>query len=194
MNFYDEILIKARNDAKKEKYNSLETGMYVGEEFITFQKTFLFDHKCSIYLPENFEEMKLEWKKIKYPYESRPQIIFMDDSGSVNLAFSLLKPDIEPINLSETRDGFMIILKKMNSANVFLDKGNIEAINVSCAWCEMRSQNLDGSIYNLIFLSEINHKLLLGNFSCLNEERISWKHIVFKLIQSICEEEQYEGK
>lgn len=194
MDFYDEILIKARREAKKERYNSLETGMYAGEELITFQKRQLFDNRCSIYLPESFTEMQSEWKKIKYPYENRPQIIFMDESGSVNLAFSLLKPDIEPIDLSETRDSFMIVLKKMNSSNVFLDKGDVEAMNVSCAWCEMRGQNLDGSIYNLIFLCEINHKLLLGNFSCLNEERTNWKGIVFKLIQSICEEELYEGK
>lgn len=194
MDFYDEILIKARNEAKKEKYNSLETGIYVGEELLTFKKKLLFDGKASILLPEFFTEMPLEWKKIKYPYENRPQTIFMDNSASVNFAFSLLKSDVEPISLDKIRDGFIIILKKMNSSNVFLDKGSLETLNTTCSWYVMRSQNLDGSIYNVMFISEIAHKLLLGNFTCLNEKSVLWKKTIFKIIQSVCEEELYEGK
>lgn len=194
MNFYDEILIKARREAKKEKYHSLETGIYVGEELLSFKKQRLFDNRVSIYLPELFTEMPLELKKIKYPYENRPQIIYMDQSASVNFAFSLLKPDVDPISLDETRDGFLIILKKMNSTNLFLGKGTLEASNVSNAWLEMRCQNLDGSCYNLMFISEIDHKLLLGTFTCLNEDSTNWTKVAFKIIQSVCEEKQYESK
>ncbi len=194
MTFYDEELINARIEAKKAKYDSLETGMYAGEELLEFNKIWLFDSKFSIYIPVSFTDMPDEWKKSKYPYERKPQSIYTDKSGSVNLCFSLLKSDVEPINIKEALDGFLIVLRKMNPSNLFLDKGILKAENLECAWCEMRGQTIDGNIYSILFICEIDKQLLLGTFSCPYVEKENWNKITFKIIQSIYEEGQDEGK
>lgn len=194
MAFYDEQLIQARKEAMKEKYDSFETGMYAGDELLKFEKRLLFDKTFSIYMPVCFTDMPEEWKQRKYPYERKPQFIYTDNSGSVNFCFSLLKPDVEPINLKEILDGFQIVLKKMNPSYLFLDNGRSKDENFEFMWCKTSGQTIDGKIYFILFLSEIGKKLLLGTFCCPYEEKRIWDHLALKIIGSIYVEVQDEGK
>lgn len=191
MDFFDECLVRKRLEAEKAEYNSLETGMYAGEQLLTFCNKKLFEGRVSIYLPDSFIDMPLEWRRRKYPYENRPPVIFMDESGAVNLCLNLVSAKIGTLN--EMLNGFMLVLKKMNPSNIFMDQDMLKAVNVDCALCEMRVQNLDGSSSCILFLSIVDHELLLGTFSCPNAVKNEWKKIVFEMIKSICEEGKNES-
>lgn len=191
MDFFDECLVRKRLEAERAEYNSIETGMFAGEQLLTFCKKKIFEGRVSIYIPENFIDMPLEWRKRKYPYENRPAIIYMDESGAVNLCLNLVSAEIG--TLSEMLNGFMLVLKKMNPSNIFTDQDMLKAVNVDCAWCEMRVQNLDGSSCCILFLSIVDDELLIGTFSCPNIIKNEWKKIAFEMIRSICEEGKNES-
>ena len=80
MDFIDEEIIQMRN---KNRKISLEEGVLIKGEFIEFEPVKLFDDKLEIMLPKTFVDMPSDLAKIKYPSESRPQIIKTDSTGGV---------------------------------------------------------------------------------------------------------------
>ena len=43
MEYYDEKILEMRREKERKKYTTLETGIYVGDELITFQQMVLPD-------------------------------------------------------------------------------------------------------------------------------------------------------
>ena len=87
--FFDEKILEYRRRARKEKFSSLETGMYIKDELVTFSEIPLFNDQFTIMLPDSFVDMPSEIAKIKYPSEQRPQIIKTSMDTTINFAFNL---------------------------------------------------------------------------------------------------------
>jgi len=93
--FFDEKILEYRRKARKEKYNSLETGMYIKDELVHFERNELFQKKMNIMLPVTFVNMPPNLARIKYASEQRPQIIKTSLDTSVNIGFNMLNADIQ---------------------------------------------------------------------------------------------------
>lgn len=63
MDYFDKELLDAKKELERERYISLETGMYVGNDLLTFRKTMIPDSLVSIWLPNSFILMPEEVKK-----------------------------------------------------------------------------------------------------------------------------------
>lgn len=85
MRYADLGIIRARREAQKERYQTLESGIYVKDELIQFHAVELLDGKLSIKLPEYFEETEPAMAKRKYMLEFRPKAIWTNPSGSINM-------------------------------------------------------------------------------------------------------------
>ena len=94
--FFDEKILEYRRRARKEKYSTLETGMYIKDELVKFERQKLFHDKLSIMLPTTFVDLPSNLAKIKYSSEQRPQIIKTSLDTTVNWGFSLLNATIYP--------------------------------------------------------------------------------------------------
>ena len=96
MPYIDEEILEAKRKQEHQKYTTLETGMYAGDELITFAQIEIPDTKISLFLPEQFVLMPEEVKRVKYPSQDAPDYIFTSLDSTVNICINIM-----PILLKE---------------------------------------------------------------------------------------------
>ena len=184
----DEIIIKKRRELQKKKFNSIHTGMYVGERFITFKEQSLDETGRKMVLPDILEPMDEKTKKQKYPMEKRPGIIWADADAEVTVTLSVLKQNVDVISLEQLRDNLGISILSICPQYIFMDKGQVTDEVTSFYWADFLAPVSGGMIYNMIYIASGQDGMLLGGFSCPSRLQDDWKPIILKLIPTIREE------
>ncbi|RFZ79591.1 hypothetical protein DS742_07400 [Lacrimispora amygdalina] len=190
MEYMDEKIINLRNQAKKAEHTSLEKGVYIKEGLLSFERRKLFDGEMSILLPVPFKIMPEEIAKIKYPSEQRPQLIYSNAGGDVNFTFSLFDEQVNTSQIKEARDRFRGLIKKIQPANLFIEKKEEDLKDTVAAWFDFKNYGLDAQLYNLFYFTNIKGKLLHGIFNCKFEEAEAWKPIAVQVIKSVFTDER----
>ena len=190
--FFDEKILEYRKRARKEKYCSLETGMYIKDELVQFERRTLFQDKMSIIMPISFVDLPSNLAKIKYISEQRPQIIKTSLDTTVNLGFTMPDLEIYPEQIEPLCKQTKSVLKQVNPAIVFYE-GQVES-ELPLGWFEFKSYGIDSNVYNLMFISIVDKKLLHGIFNCPLSEVDLWKPVILQVIHSIEDLTITEGK
>ncbi len=183
MDFLDEEIMEFRKSAKKSKYNSLETGMYIKDRLIRFKETQILSDKVSVMLPEGFVEMPQRIAKIKYPSEQRPQVIMTSDDGTVNFTFSLYDTEFNERQIEDALGQFKAVIRKVNPAFIFYDF--VVESDKALGWFDFKSYGLDEQIYNVMYLLPVEGKLMHGIFNCLYRDILEWKEPVHQIMMSV---------
>lgn len=185
MDFFDEKILELRDNARKEKFSTLETGMYIKNEKVEFERMFLFEDKMSILLPTILVDMPSNLVRLKYLSELRPQIIKTTLDTTVNFTFSKYDLDLEEIQVKDAAKQSQKMLKQLNPAYIFyeLEEKKLETTTIS--WFDFKSYAMDAQMYNMMYVTCINKKLVHGNFNCLYQDMIEWKEAVNQVISSI---------
>lgn len=181
----DEKIILRRNEEIKKQYQNIETGIYIGNQFYIFEKNVLFDGRMEMFLPEEFDDMPREMLQKKYPSELRPQIVKTNVSGDINFTFSLLETKVGYEQLSDTVSDYMSVIRRLQPGNLFFDKGTLMTVNTGCAWTEFSSYAINEDLYNMLFLSVIEGKLMLGMFNCPLSQGSDWKSFRNQILGTI---------
>lgn len=182
--FFDKKILEYRKRARKEKYHSLETGMYIKDELVQFSRKTLFQEKMSIMLPTTFVDLPEHLAKMKYTSEQRPQIVKTSLDTSVNIVFSLLNVDILDEQMEVLMEQMKSALKRMNPAFPFFDS-KVEEEPMTLGWFEFKNFGLDKNVYNLMFITRIDGKMLHGGFNCFYDDALEWREAAHKMITSI---------
>ena len=183
--YIDEKVIKARNEAKKDKYYTIDYELTINGNVLSFSKKELFNSLFSIVLPDQFIIMDSEVAKTKYPSEFRPKLIYTNENGDVNFTFSYLDSALHASQINTMIEDLQAIQKRLNPANVFLETGSIKSVNRNVGFFTFRSYCFDDDIYNTMFITNINDLLLLGSFNCMYSQRYSWEPLVKQMIATI---------
>lgn len=189
--FLDEKILEMKREKEKAKNNDItQGGVYIKEEFVEFEEVKLFNESMGILLPKSFVNLPENMKRVKYPSESRPQIIKTSLDTSVNFCFSLLQMPIKNEQTIEAVKQFKTILKRVNPAYVFFDLkqekiGENEEKTVS--WFDFKSYGIDFPMYNIMYVVPIKNKVMHGIFNCLYKDVEEWKEYAFQVIKSIKE-------
>lgn len=181
--FFDEKILEYRKRARKEKYCSLETGMYIKDELVQFERRKLFQDKMSIIMPISFVDLPSNLAKIKYISEQRPQIIKTSLDTTVNLGFTMPDLEIYPEQIELLCKQTKSALKQVNPAIVFYE-GQVES-DLPLGWFEFKSYGIDSNVYNLMFISIVNKKLLHGIFNCNYNDALEWRDAARQMIYTI---------
>ncbi len=184
--FFDEKILEFRRRARKERYNSLETGMYIKDELVQFERVELFQKRLSIIIPTSFVNLPPNLTKIKYSSEQRPQVIKTSLDTTVNIGLSILDAKILPEQVGMLCDQAKAALKRLNPAYVFYENG-VELENMPLGWFEFKSYGLDSNIFNLMFVTIAGGKMVHGIFNCNYDDTIEWREAARQMIHSIRE-------
>ena len=185
--FFDEKILEYRRRARKEKFSSLETGMYIKDELVTFSEIPLFNDQFTIMLPDSFVDMPSEIAKIKYPSEQRPQIIKTSMDTTINFAFNLFNVVIEEGQVQEITTQFKNVIASVNPAYVFYHFA-VEKKSRIIGWFDFKSYCVDANVYNFVYLTAVRNKLLHGMFSCLYKDALEWQDVLPQIMKSIRED------
>lgn len=179
LDFINEV---EKREARKDIYNG---AIKINKRYYEFEQANFFDGKFRIYIPKNFEDMPLEARKLKYPSESRPEIIKSNDDGSICITLNIIDSKLDEEHVEEVKNIMKGFIKKTNPANIFYKDGLLEVNSKNVGFFEFKSYAVDDSLYNIAFFLEFEEKTFMGTFSCPYNECKEWRDVAFQIIKSI---------
>lgn len=185
MDFMDEKILEFRRKARNQEHTDLESGMYIEDELVEFERTSLFNGKMDIMLPASFVDLPPNLAKIKYPSEQRPQIIKTSLDTSVNMTFSLYGMGIRGDQTIGAAEEFKMIIKKMNPSYTFYDLKEEKQDNLHISWFDFKSFCADTPAYNIMYITPIHGHLMHGIFNCPYKKVAEWKEAAHRMVLSI---------
>ena len=183
----DEKILDFLNEVeKREAKKDICSGpVKIGDRYYEFEEKEFFDGKVKMYIPKDFEDMPQDARKLKYPSESRPEIIKSNEDGSIAVTFKIIDSPLDEEHVEELKNGMKVIVKKTNPANVFYEDGVLEVDSKNIGFFEFKGYAIDDSLYNIMFFLEFEGKTLMGTFSCKYKECKEWRDIAFLMIKTI---------
>ena len=190
MEYFDEEILEARRELERLKHTTLETGIYVGDELITFTNITLPQTKIHIYLPEQFIVMPDLVKDMKYPSKNA-KVRFIDGMISmVNFGFNILSVSMEEGDTKVMSSQFQNALRNVNPSikikkqvnDVTTEHGNEMSL------FDFKGYLIDGQNYNRMYLVKMRETVLHGIFNCPMQFKDEWGEIAEKCFMSIEEE------
>ena len=193
MNHYDKQILEARQEEERRRYMTLETGIYVDDELITFAQTTLPDTRIQLYLPEQFVTMPDQVRDMKYPSHNAPDFIVTSLDTTVNFGFNVLPVRLEEGDTKAMSIQFQEALQNVNPSirisecvdNTVTDKGS------EMSWFGFKGYVLDGQNYNRMYIIRLAKTVLHGTFNCPPRVRDQWEDIVDQCFRSV--EETWGG-
>ncbi len=185
--YKDKIILALRRKYIEKQLEELPAGeeILIGTDSVPLRRESIFEGKCSMLLPETVRDMPLLVRAIKYRSKNRPQIIKTDQDGDASFTFSIIPSDNGREGLQVRLRHIRNDMKKVWKQNVFYDEGKVHIDAGAVVWMDFRSYCLNGSLYNLMFLFEMEDEAVLGNFHCSFPKYDVWKPMVLKLLTTI---------
>ncbi|EES50283.1 hypothetical protein NE172_13875 [Clostridium botulinum] len=183
----DEKILDFINAAEeKELRKNITNGLVkINNKFYEFEETEFFDGALKMYIPNTFEDMSMEARKLKYPSESRPEIIKSNDDGSICITLNVINSKLDEEHVEEVKDLMKGFIKKTNPSNIFYKDGLLEVNSKNVGFFEFKSYAVDDSLYNISFFLEFEGKTFMGTFSCPYNECKEWRDVAFQFIRTI---------
>lgn len=187
MEYFDEEIINAKGELDRLKHTTLETGIYVGDELVTFTKIDLPNSKICMYLPEQFIIMPDMVKEMKYPSHNAPDFVVTSLDSMVNLGFNILPVVLDAGDTKVMSSQFQNALSNVNPSikiknqisDITTDQGN------EMSWFDFKGYTLDGQNYNRMYVVKMRNTVLHGIFNCPLQLKDEWGSIVEKCFLSI---------
>ena len=189
MDYLDEELLEAKRELERQRHTTLETGIYAGEELITFRRITLPDLCVHLQIPEQFIVMPEEIKRVKYPSVNAPKFIITSLDSTVNICVNLLPVVLEEGQINTMSLQFQTALKNFNPSIVIKrqSEGRTEQGN-ELEWFDYKGYQLDGQSYNRVYLIKMRKYVMHGMFSCMQKAENDWENIVEKFFEAVEEE------
>lgn len=177
------LALRAKYREKETEYLPVEEKIMIKGKAVALNREILFEGKCSILLPEIMVDMDCINRETRYRSLNRPQIIKTDYKSGATITFSLLPMSDATVSeqMEDIRGGMMKIWRQ----NVFYDQGEILADGTLVVWMDFRAYCIDGHLYTLLFIFQVDNQTVLGNFHCSFPQYDRWKSVVIRLLTTI---------
>lgn len=170
---------------KQQEKQSLESNENAKSYKIELFKSSALKNKMHLLLPVDFKLMSDEEILVKYSRaSSTPQEAYSNSSGTISLAFNHTSNALSPLDLPDFRQSFARQFK--STLGIDFIGSSMKKINGrDFATLEFISPAMDSKIYNLMFLTSLDDRLLICTFNCTENEMEKWKSTSQKIMNSI---------
>ncbi len=145
----------------------------------------LLNGKVELKVPKDFNIMSEELMKLKYPSERRPTLVFSNESGGINVALNLIQNQANQKMIPAYKDNFVQTFKNIYPSAEWIDSG-VKTINgKEVGFLELVTPAIDTEIYNLMFFTDLDGKLLLCTFNCTKKSIDEWTPIAKEIMNSL---------
>lgn len=177
--YQDKLILELRR-----KYRQKQPDAFV-EEQKEWKRIPLFNGLCSIMFPAYMHDMGQRERWIKYRSFECPDVVITDGDADATFTFSLAGQAVETEEPAERLESLRRDMQKVWKQAVFYDRGTVMAGEILIPWMDCKTFCLNGSLYCLLFLLEIQGQLILGNFHCSFPQYDRWKPMVLRLLQTV---------
>ena len=152
---------------------------------IDLEKKSILNNKVEILVPKGFEIMSEEMMKAKYPSERRPTLIFTDKEGTINLAFNHITSKASQEQLEMYKENFVSTFKILYPSAEWKSTGIKEINGRKVAYLELITTAVDTEVYNLLFFTDVDGRLLLCTFNCVKRSQAEWTKSAHQIMNSL---------
>ena len=152
---------------------------------VDLEKRKLMNDKIEILVPKDFKEMSREMLDFKYRGNNKPTFVLTDDAAAVNLGFNLM-PNLASEDLIETYKNYIKASFENAFPNATWKSDGVRTINGrKVGYLKLLTEGIDQRIYNYIFLTHCEGKLLFGTFNCTEKRLPAWELTAEKIVESL---------
>ena len=159
--------------------------MTINEIEIELETKTLLEDRIELKVPVDFQIMSDQLMKVKYPSENRPNLIYTDESGGINVALSLTENSASQDIIPAYADNFVQTFKNLYPSAEWKDSGVKEINGLQVGFLELVTPAIDVEIYNLMFFTELDGRLLICTFNCTRPSIDEWSPIAKEIMNSI---------
>ncbi|SDD44025.1 hypothetical protein [Niabella drilacis] len=178
-------VLQSTEQAQSDSFNNASALLQeVKKEPPFYRMVSIYSGRIEVSVPTSFVEMSAEKVTVKYPnVGNRPNVVYTNDRANVNIAFTYTTIPAEQGDLQEIKDALSLQLRSAKPVNL---RSWIENVNGSdYVVFELESQAIDTMIYNLMFATDVDGKLLLGSFNCPYAIKNEWQKKAREILSSI---------
>jgi len=149
------------------------------------EKLNLLNGKITVDLPEGFGLMSEEMLAVKYPSNNRPTLVYTNDDGTINFAFNHTANAIPKGKLPELLPAFVQQFNAIYPEMQWFKK-EVEVLNGrNFIKLEFISPAPDSRIYNIMYVTVLEGKMLMCSFNCLESQKSEWELKAKETLNSI---------
>jgi hypothetical protein len=141
--------------------------------------------KVGILIPETFAVMKEDMLKLKYPSGNRPSLVYTNDDGTINIAFSQTPEKASQKDIPELTNTSMKMYKSLYKSATWYSNGVATINGKKVGYLEFLTPAIDTKIYNMIFFTDCGGRLLLCTFNCTERQMKNWTPVGKKIMKSL---------
>lgn len=135
----------------------------------------------SIDIPKGFTPMDEAMKKIKYPSENRPTVVFTDERGKVNVALSAGMAPLKAEQLDTYKD---LMLQAMRNYQPTAESVTVDG-NRKAWLLSFVSKAVDTDIHNAMLIISFKDKLVIAAFNATKDQWDTYRDSVKPSLLSI---------
>jgi hypothetical protein len=145
----------------------------------------LLNDKVEMKVPKDFDIMKEEMLQLKYPSEQRPTLVFTDEPGTINVALNHIQSKASQASIVLYKDNFLKTFKNVYPSAEWKGSGVLEVNGRKVGYLELVTPAIDTDIYNLMFFTDVEGRLLLCTFNCTKEKMAEWTPVGQQILHSL---------
>ncbi len=145
----------------------------------------LLNNKVELKIPKDFVIMPEELMKLKYPSERRPTLVYSNETGGINVALNLTQNKASSKLIPSYKDNFVQTFKNLYPSAEWKDSGVMTINGKEVGYLELVTPAIDTEIYNLVFFTDLDGKLLLCTFNCTKKSINEWTPIAKEIMNSL---------
>lgn len=145
----------------------------------------LLDDRVELKVPSDFDIMDEETIRVKYPTEQRPTLVYTNKNTSINVALNLTENPASQELIETYQEVFLESFKTTYPDAEWKNNAIIEVNGRAIGYLEFIISAQDSKIYNRIFFTDLNDKLLLCSFNCTIKYLKEWESVSNEIMHSL---------
>lgn len=153
---------------------------------IELENRSLLNDKIQILVPKDFMQMSQKLLDLKYPKtQNRPTFVLTNEDATVNIAFNHLPNPANQNVIESYKDNIKSSFQKSFPGAVWKGDGVMTINGKKVGYLKVITEAKDQRVYNYLFLTDMDGKLLLGTFNCIEKLLPEWEDVAEEIVKSL---------
>lgn len=164
----------AKETIEEENKQSIQSGtILINQIPVTFSERIILDDKVAIWMPDDFEELTQEEISTIYLLGNKPQIVWGNTYLNFSLGFHYTEHKVPNEYMGDFAKIAKMMLEKTGPKVTIYGMKNRKSGKHNISYLELVSHTLDAAIYNIMFFSSLEERILIGfmNFGYKHSKR-----------------------
>jgi hypothetical protein len=149
------------------------------------EKRSLLDNKIELLVPKGWKPMSEDLVKIKYPGARPPKYVLSDITGGISLAFNHTDSRATQEQIETYKGVLKSSLTDAFPEAEWIEDGVKEINGKKVGFCKVITNAQSGKIYNQMFFTDVDGKLLICSFNVVDTKMKDWRAAADEIMNSL---------